>query len=504
MGHRRVIGTLAAAAAIALTASACSAGASSTSEGEGGESRTDMVVAHTAEPVNLDFTTTAGAAIPQALMENVYESLVRIDQSGELQPALATSWEVSEDRTEYTFDLQDGVTFSNGDEFTSSDVKFSYERVKSDAWQNQLKTKMDIVESIETPDDSTVTITLTQPSNRWLFDLASLVGAVFSEDAVNDLANQAVGTGPFEVSAFTRGQEIVFDARDDYWGEAPALEEVTFKYFRDSVAATNALRSGEVDVIGNLQAPELAGELESTEFQVIEGTSNGEVVLSMNNADGVFADQKAREAVLYAIDEQTILDTAWGGYGTLIGGMVPPTDPYYEDLTGVWEHDVEKAQELVEEAGIAGEEIRFAVPNLPYATAIGDIVVSQLEEAGLSVTIESQEFPAVWLDRTFTNHDYDMSVINHVEARDILTVFGEGSYTGYDHTRIDELAAQADAGTEEEYVEGMKEVARTITEDAGAGFAFLFPNLIVADPAVQGLPENWVSDAFPIATLSWS
>ena len=149
----------------------------------------------------------------------------------------------------------------------------------------------------------------------------------------------------------------------------------------------------------------------------------------MNNADGVFADQKAREAVLYAIDEQTILDTAWGGYGTLIGGMVPPTDPYYEDLTGVWEHDVEKAQELVEEAGIAGEEIRFAVPNLPYATAIGDIVVSQLEEAGLSATIESQEFPAVWLDRTFTNHDYDMSVINHVEARDILTVFGEGSYT---------------------------------------------------------------------------
>ncbi|GAA4285075.1 ABC transporter substrate-binding protein [Brevibacterium daeguense] len=504
MGFRRISGFTAAVAALALTITGCSAGAES-SAGEGGDSaRTDLVVAHTAEPVNLDFTTTAGAAIPQALMENVYESLVRIDQSGELQPALAKSWEISDDRTTYTFELQDGVTFSNGDEFSSSDVKFSYDRVTSDEWQNTLKSKMEIIDSIETPDETTVEITLQRPSNSWLFDLASLVGAVFSEDAVDDLANQAIGTGPFSISDYTRGQRIVFASRDDYWGEAPALEQVTFQYFKDSVAAANALRSGEVDVLGNLQAPELAGEFESGEdFQVLEGTANGEVVLSMNNAEGVFADQTAREAVLYAIDEQTILDTAWGGYGTLIGGMVPPTDPYYEDLTGVWEHDVDKAKELVAEAGIEGEEIRFAVPSLPYATAIADIVVSQLEAAGLQPKIETQEFPAVWLDKTFTNHDYDMSVINHVEARDILTVFGEGSYTGYDHTRIEDIAQQADEGSEEEYVSGMQEVARTITEDAAAGFAFLFPNLIVAKAGVQGLPENFVSDSFPIHALAW-
>src|SRR5690606_14551934 len=139
-----------------------------------------------------------------------------------------------------------------------------------------------------------------------------------------------------------------------------------------------------------------------------------------------------------------------------------------------------------------------------YAQASAEIVAAQLEAIGLKPTIETQEFPAVWLEETMTNHDYDMSVINHVEARGLLTVFGEGYYTGYDSSRIEDLAAEADAGTEGEQPEDMKEVARTIPEDAAAGFLFLFPNLIVADAAVTGLPVNAVSDSFQIYDLAWN
>ncbi|GAA2087315.1 MULTISPECIES: ABC transporter substrate-binding protein [Brevibacterium] len=492
-------------AAVGLLAAGCSAGSGSTGTAAG-EGRTDIVVAHTAEPTNLDFTTTSGAAIPQALMENVYESLVRIDQNGEVQPALADSWELSDDRLTYTFALDPDATFSNGDPVTAEDVKFSYERVVSDEWTNALGAKMDIIDSIETPDEHTVAITLERPSNSWLFELASLVGAVFSPDGVDDLANTAVGSGPYEVESFTRGQELVFAKRDDYAGSNPGdLETVTFRYFADAVAAANALKSGQVDVIGNLQAPELTEEFEADDAtQVIEGTTNGEVVLSMNNAEGLFSDQRVREAVLHGIDEQAVLDTAWGGKGTLIGGMVPPTDPYYEDLTDVWPTDVEKARELIDEAGAEGESFTFTVPSLPYAQASAEIVAAQLKEIGLNAQIETQEFPAVWIEQTMTEKSYDMSVVNHAEARDILTVFGEGYYTGYDSSRIEDTALAADEGTEEEYTEGMKDVARTITEDAAAGFLFLFPNLIVADAGVTGLPENMVSDAFAIAQLGWS
>lgn len=486
----------------ALALVGCNAGASSPdSSGE----KNGMVVAHTAEPANLDFTTSAGAAVPQALMENVYESLVRIDQDGQIQPALAESWDLSKDRKTYTFKLRKDVKFSSGADFTADDVKFSYDRVRSKDWKNALKSKMDVIKSVDVVDDTTVKIKLSHPSNRWLFDLASLVGAIFDEDGVNDLANTAVGTGPYTVDKFTRGQEIVFKSRDDYWGEKPHLDKVTFKYFKDPVASANALKSGEVDVLANLQAPDLLSsfEKEADKYKVVEGTSNGEVMLALNNAEGVFKDKKVREAVMYALDEQAIIDTAWGGHGTLIGSMVPPTDPYYEDLTDVWPHDPVKAKKLVEDAGVKGKTVKFTVPNLPYATAVANVVVSQLEAVGLKAKVETQEFPAVWLDKTFTKHDYDMSVINHIEARDMLTVFSKGYYTGYDAKKISGIAAKADKGSEKEYVDGMKKVARTITEDAAAGFLFVFPNLVVTNSKVTGVPENQVSDAFRIADLAW-
>src|SRR5699024_10921363 len=278
----RFLAAAAGAAALTLTITGCSAGAGSSAGGEGGEARTDIVVAHTAEPVNLDFTTTDGAAIPQALMENVYESLVRIDQEGQIQPALATAWEISDDRLTYTFTLDPEATFSNGDPVTAEDVKFSYERVQSDDWTNALGAKMDVVDSIEAPDEGTVEITLSQPSNTWLFNLASLVGAVFHPDEVDDLANTAVGSGPYEVEEFTRGQQIVFAKRDDYAGAYPgALDTVTFRYFDDAISASNALKSGQIDVIGNLQTPELTSDFAADDTkQVSEGTTNGEVVLS--------------------------------------------------------------------------------------------------------------------------------------------------------------------------------------------------------------------------------
>ncbi|WP_209325439.1 ABC transporter substrate-binding protein [Brevibacterium renqingii] len=492
---------VAGAAAASLLLTACSAGASDS--GSEAEEKDSMSIAFTAEPVNLDFTSTSGVAIPEALMENVYESLVRLDEEGEIQPALAEDWSLSEDRKTYTFDLRRNVTFSNGADLTSEDVKFSYERVQND-WKNALKSKMDIVESIETPDENTVEIELERPSNTWLFNLTSLVGAVFDTEGTTDLANEAIGTGPFAIEEFTRGQSIDFAARDDYWGERPALKTVEFKYFKDAVSASNALKSGEIDLVSNLQAPELAGEFQSDDYQIVSGTTNGEVVLSMNNAEGIFKDKKAREAVMHAVDRKAVLDTAWAGYGELIGSMVPPTDPYYEDLTGVWEYDPKKAEKLVSEAGIKGEEFTFTVPNLPYAKAISEIVSAQLEEVGLKAKIKTQEFPAVWLDKTFTEHDFDMSVINHAEPRDILTVFSHDYYIGYDDSSIKKIAKKADTGTEEDYISGMKEIARTITDDAASDFLFLFPNLVIAKSDIAGIPANRVSDAFRIADLSWN
>ena len=493
----------------ALTLSACSAGSgggqSSGQDGAGAQPDNAVVVALTGEPANLDFTTTAGAAIPQALMSNVYEGLVEIDQDGQIQPLLAKSWDISDDRTAYTFTLQPGVTFSNGEAFTAEDVKFSLERVKSDAWLSSLKTKMDVVDSVTVLSDTEVRIQLSRPSNAWLFDLGTPVGAMFDESGVAELASTAIGTGPFTVEAWNRGESIELAARSDYWGEAPKVETATLRYFADAVATTNALRSGDVDVVYNMQAPELLPTFTGDDsFQVLEGTSNGEVMLSMNNARPPFDDVRVRQAVLHAVDRQAVLDTAWSGYGTLVGAPVPPTDPYYEDLFGTYAYDPEKSRALLAEAGAENLNITFTVPTRPYATAVSEIVVSQLAEVGINATIESAEFPAVWLDKVFTRHDYDMSVVLAVESRDLLTMFNNPSYyLGYDNTKIKGEAAAADAADEAGYVSGMQKVVRTINDDAAADVLFLFPNIVVAKSGVTGLPANSVTEALDLGSVGW-
>ena len=487
-----------------LLLAGCSAGSSSQGS-TSGDTPTTATIALTGTPTNLDFTTTAGAAIPQALMSNVYEGLVELDQEGQIVPLLAQDWTVSDDRKTYTFTLQDGVTFSNGDPLTAEDVKFSFDRVKTD-WVSSLKAKMDVVESVDVLSDSEVAVTLSTPSNAWLFSLATPVGAIFTPNGVDDLANAPVGTGPYALGEWVPNERIVLDTRDDYWGEAPGVEQVTLRYFADATATTNALQTGDVDAIANLQAPELLSTFESDDaFQVITGTSSGEVSLSLNNQAAPFDDVRVRQAVLYAIDEQAVLDTAWNGYGSLVATYAAPTDPYYEDLTDVYAYNPEKAKELLKEAGQENLDITFTVPTRPYAQAVSEIVVSQLKDVGINATIKSAEFPAVWLDEVFTKHDYQMTTVLAVEARDLLTVFNDPNYyIGYDNSTIAPIAAEADAADEEGYVSGMQEVARQIVDDAASGVLFLFPNIVVAKADLQGLPENAIIEALDLTNLSWN
>jgi peptide/nickel transport system substrate-binding protein len=494
--------------ALALAATLALSGCNAGSGGEGaadGEAKTDVVVALTGEPVNLDFTTTAGAAIPQALMSNVYEGLVEVDQQGKIQPLLAKSWELSPDRKDYTFTLQDGVTFSNGEAFDAEDVKFSIERVQSDKWVSGMKSKMDIVDKVTVNSPTEVTVSLKQPSNAWLFNMTSLVGAMFDPSGVDDLANQAIGTGPFTLENWTKGASIEFAARDDYWGTAPKVKNATLRYFGDAIATTNALRSGDVDVVYNMQAPELVDSFQSDPaYQVIEGTSNGEIILSMNNKAKPFDDVRVRQAVMYAIDRQAVVDTAWNGLGTVVGGPVPPTDPYYEDLNGVYPHNPEKAKALLKEAGAQNLDITFTVPTRPYAAAISEIVVSQLADVGINAKIETAEFPAVWLDKVFTKHDYQMSVVLAVEARDVLTMFNNPDYyLGFDNSKIAPIAQKADRADEAGYVAGMKKVVRSIVDDAGADTLFIFPNVVVAKADVTGIPANQVTEALDLTNIGW-
>lgn len=487
------------------TGSTAGAGSTQTAAPAAGGSDETVRIGLVAEPASLDFTTTDGAAIPQLMLENVYETLVSVDaESGELVPSLATAWEVSEDRLTYTFTLAEGVTFSDGAEFTAEDVQFSLERVSSEAWTTSLAAQLDVVESVETDGDHTVVVTLSRPSNQFLYALTTRVGAMFDTDGVEDLANTPIGTGPYTFTRWDRGSMVVLERNEAYHGDAPYFQTVEMRYFRDANALNNAMLTDAIDVVSTVQAPESIAEFEGGAYQIVEGTTNGEVVLSMNQQEGQpLADLRLRQAIRHAIDHQSLMDTCWAGRGELIGSMVPPTDPWYEDRTGDYDFDQDRARELITEAGAEGQELRLRIPTLPYAVACGTVVESMLEEVGLQVSVDELEFPAAWLETVYTNTDFDMSIVAHVEPRDLGNVFGNPDYyTTYGTEEIREILERADAGSEEEQVSAMQEAATLISEDAAADFLFLLPNLMVADTDITGLPTNAITESFDLANLA--
>ncbi|HCJ49869.1 MAG TPA: peptide ABC transporter substrate-binding protein [Microbacterium sp.] len=495
---RRLLAVVVSAAAVALVATACAPASV-----ESGTHDPAVVIGLTGEPANLDMTRTSGAAIPQVLLNNVYENLVTLDQDGEIVPQLATDYTVSEDGLTYDFTLQEGVTFSNGAEFTADDVKFSLERVATDWTINQAK--MAVLDHVEVVSPTEARVVLTTPSNSWLYSMTGSVGAMFDESGVDDLANTPVGTGPYVITERVQGDHISLEARDDYWGDEVAVTDVTLRYFADAVTSTNALSAGDVDMLFNMQAPDLISQFETNpDFQVIQGSSNGEILLALNNQAAPFDDLRVRQAMAYGIDRQAVLDAAWAGYGELIGAMVPPTDPYYEDLNDLYPYDPDKARELLAEAGAEDLSVTFKVPTRPYATAVSEVVVSQLAEIGVSATIETLEFPAVWLDEVFTNDDYEMTVILSVEPRDILPTFNDPEYyIGFDNSEIAPIAAAADAGTTEEWIAGMKDVARITAEQVASVPLFLFPNIVVADADLDGIAANAVTESLDLTGLAW-
>ena len=503
------------AAVIALSASACNVGHTAVGSEENpprptatDSARTDVYIAVTNAPLSLDFTTQGGAAIPQLLLNNVYETLIKVDQDGTLIPLLATSWELSADRTEYTFHLRQGVTFSDGRPFTAADVVASFDRVQTD-WTLNIARQFDVVERTEAIDTYTVRVTLARPSNSWLFSAATSLGAIFPADLEGiDLRTTTVGTGPFEVTSLLQGDRAVLAGRSDHWAGPAALTQVTVRYGMDPTSAVNALRAGDVDMVFNAVTGDQVRQLEAQGgYQVLVGTSTGEMLLSFNNRVAPFDDIRVRRALSYAIDREAAMETISAGFGTLIATMVTPQDPFFEDLTYLLPFDPERARELLAEAGFGPDNplrIEFDIPSIPYASTGAELLVSQLADVGVQVTVNTLEFPAVWLDQVFLGHNFQMSFIMHSEARDLLTIMSSTSYVGYDDSAILPLATAADAGTWDEYVAGMKEVARRIVADVPSLVLYLAPTLIVADPGLAGIRPNAVTESMDLTTLHWA
>lgn len=465
----------------------------------------DVVLGLQLEPPTLDLTSSPAAAIPQVLLYNVYETLVKLESDGSITPLLAESWVVSDDGTEWTFSLREGLTFHNGESFTADDVVFSLTNVLEKDPAHPFATTLAPISSVEAIDDATVRITLDRFSANFLFFLTQGQGVILTESAVAEIAGSAVGTGPFVFEEWAQGDSIVLRRNARYWGDVAFVETVTYRYINDPNALNNALLAGDIDIIAGVSAPELLEAFEADDrFEVLVGQTNGEVTMALNGSRPPLDDVRVRRAISHAIDRREIVDLAYFGYGELIGTGATPLDPYYVDLTDTYPHDPAAAEGLLADAGYDGAPLRMLLPPVSYARRGGEIVAAQLEAIGVPVEIENVEW-GVWLEDVFTNRDYDLSIVAHVEPRDLGQYGNPDYYWAYDEPEVAALLAEADATPDDDARYALLgQVQERITEDAANAWLFLLPALSVTKTGVSGYDPNQPGLGLDLSELAFN
>ena len=402
--------------------------------------QTDLTIALQLEPPHLDPTSAAAGAIDSVLYSNVFEGLTRFTSDGSVVAGLAESWEISEDGTTYTFTLRDGVTFHDGTAMDAEDVKFTLDRARAEDSANAQKALFEGIEEVTVVDPQTVEVKLSAPDGNFLFNMAWGDAVIVAPESIENIKQQPIGTGPFTFDEWVQGDRIELSRFDGYWGDAPALEEATFKFISDPTAAFAAMMAQDIDAFAGFPAPENLPQFEADpRFQVLVGSTEGETILAMNNKQPPLDDVRVREAVSHAIDRQAIIDGAMFGLGTPIGTHFAPHNPDYVDLTDKSNYDPERARELLDEAGLSdGFTTTLKLPPPSYARRGGEIIAAQLREVGIETEITNLEW-AQWLEEVFRGKDFGLTIVSHTEPFDIGIYARPDYYFQYDNPEFQEL-----------------------------------------------------------------
>ncbi|WP_299968782.1 ABC transporter substrate-binding protein [uncultured Roseobacter sp.] len=468
--------------------------------------QTDLTVAVQLEPPHLDPTSAAAGAIDTVLYSNVFEGLTRFMADGSVVPGLAEAWEISDDGLTYTFTLRSGVTFHDGTTMDAEDVKFTLDRILAEDSANAQKALYTAISALEVTDPLTVRLTLSEPNGNLLFNLAWGDAVIVAPESIEGIKQQPIGTGAFKFVNWVQSDRIELARNEDYWGTPAALEAATFKFISDPTAAFAAVMAEDVDYFYAFPAPENLVQFEADpRFQVLVGSTEGETILSINNAQAPFDNPLVRQAVAHAIDRQAIIDGAMFGYGTPIGTHFAPHNPAYKDLTAQSAYDPQKARDLLAEAGLPdGFDTTLHLPPPSYARRGGEIIAAQLAEVGITARIINVEW-AQWLESVFRGKDFGLTIVSHTEPMDIGIYANPDYYFQYDNADFQSLITKLNATTDPEARTAlMGEAQQIIADDYVNGYLFQLAQISVASADLRGLWANAPTQATDLTGVSWA
>jgi len=434
---------------------------------------------------------TALSAGSREVLFNVFEGLVKPDEEGNLKPAVASDYSISEDGKVYTFTLRDGIKFHDGTEVTAEDVKYSIERNAGTDGTDPLISAFSNIESVEVTDEKTVVMTLKESNTEFL---AYMTVAIIPASNT-DTETNPIGTGPYKFVSRSPQENIVLERFDDYWGDKAYIKDVTFKIEANSDSVVMDLEGGSIDLYPRVTSNQ-ASQL-SDNFEVYEGTMNLVQALYLNNDVEPFNNQLVRQALCYAIDPQTIMDFVSDGKGTEIGSsMFPSFGKYYlSELTETYNQDIDKAKELLAEAGYPdGFDFTITVAsNYTQHVDTAQVLVEEFKEIGVNATIQEVEWNT-WLSDVYTGRQFESTVVgvdaSTLTAYAMLSRFksdANNNFINYNNADYDAAFDAAVAAVDDdEKTEHYKECERILAETAANVYIQDLPEFVALNKKFTG------------------
>ncbi|GAW37172.1 glutathione-binding protein GsiB precursor [Roseovarius sp. A-2] len=407
-----------------------------------------LIWGHSETTQNLDIHQT-GTASTGRVLENVHDSIVTVDKDLKVIPNLAESYDISEDGTVYTFKLRNDVVFHNGKTMTSEDVKYSFERCKDPATGAVNFEVFNNVAGIETPDDTTVVVTLDKVNAPFIFRLAeNVAGVVMPAGSGDEQGNTPIGCGPFKFVRREFGNEVELARFDDYWGGPAHLDKIIAREITEPTVRLTGLRTGELHMINDIPADRIT-EIEAVEgLQVVSWFPLNWDFVNFNHDFEPFKDPKVREAFDYMIDKEALLEGALWGQGKVTASPSYPTSASYDHDLQQRPQDIEKAKALLAEAGYGPGELSVvfkATTNYPYHIEAAQIMLEWFRMAGVDATIEQLTW-SDWLSQVWVDKDFQISMMNFFTLWEpdflyysMWNTEGAFNYRKISHPKVDEL-----------------------------------------------------------------
>ncbi|WP_159502398.1 ABC transporter substrate-binding protein [Microbacterium sp. 18062] len=491
----RLSRALALAAALALTATGCAASGSAGGDDEPTTLKWAFSLPTSWDPV----TSRTGNDINTISL--AYASLTRLDETGDVEPALAESWEYSDDGTAVTFTLRDGLTFTDGTALDAAAVKDFFDRGKTQE-DSFLRDQLATVDEVTADGDTTVTLHLVEPDYQIPYLVAGRTGAIASPTAAGEdpakLALWPVGAGPFQIVDFVAESHATFEKNPDYWdADNIHIDRFELTVAPDAATLVAGVQSGSIDVAtlpaNQVEAAEAAGLPVSIEPSL----SANDVSINLNKAP--FDDPTVVEAFRYAFDRQEFVDVLTAGYGSVTHQPFPEGylafNPEIEDL---WDYDPDRAQQLLADAGYGPGELSITITAGSFSEAAAEVVQAQLKKIGVESTIavvppgsstwQSEVYiaknPQLAVDGTIGRESPVQNLLATYGPEGIMNLSGPHASTEF----LDALDLVRNTPLEDpEYQQVLWDAVRAGVEQSPTNYLYSTPWIIVSDPALQNL-----------------